>query len=73
MLVLTRKPGEKVIIGGNIIVTVLEIKGQRVRLAFEAPDEVTIMRQELVARDAFELSDSDLIAKPDEWNVLVPA
>jgi carbon storage regulator len=69
MLVLTRKLGEKVIIGGNIIVTVVEVKGNKVRLAFEAPDQVRIMREELIARQQFELSDPDLEAKPPEWGV----
>ena len=47
MLVLSRKPGEKVVIGGNITVTVVGVNGNRVRLAFDAPDEVRILRGEL--------------------------
>jgi carbon storage regulator len=47
MLVLSRKPGEKVVIGSKIKVTVVEVKGDRVRLAFEAPDQVRILRAEL--------------------------
>jgi carbon storage regulator len=47
MLVLSRKPGEKVVIGSKIKVTVVEVKGNRVRLAFEAPDQVRILRAEL--------------------------
>jgi carbon storage regulator len=47
MLVLTRKPGEKVIIDGNITITLVEIKGNRVRLAFDAPAQVPILREEL--------------------------
>lgn len=47
MLVLSRKPGEKVIIGSGITVSVVEVKGNRVRLAFEAPDQVRILRAEL--------------------------
>ena len=47
MLVLSRKPGEKVVIGSGITVTVVETKGNRVRLAFEAPDQVRILRAEL--------------------------
>jgi carbon storage regulator len=52
MLVLSRKPGEKVIIGNGITVTLVEIQGQRVRLAFEAPDEVPIWRAELACSQA---------------------
>lgn len=44
MLVLSRKPGEKVIIGNGITLTVVEFNGNRVRLAFDAPDDVRILR-----------------------------
>ena len=47
MLVLTRKPGEKVVIGNGITVTVVEVQGNRVRLGFDAPDQVRILRAEL--------------------------
>ena len=50
MLVLTRKPGEKVLIGDGIGVTVAEVKGNKVRLAFEAPDDVRILRAELASQ-----------------------
>jgi carbon storage regulator len=45
MLVLNRKPGEKVIVGG-ITVTVVEVRGNQVRLAFDAPEEVRTLRGE---------------------------
>jgi carbon storage regulator len=75
MLVLTRKPGEKVVLDGNITVTLVEVKGNQVRLAFEAPDSVRILRGELVvnAEDpgcARVPQDPDLKAKPAEWNRL---
>jgi len=47
MLVLSRKPGEEVVIGDNIRVTVVAILGNRVRLGFEAPAEMHIRREEL--------------------------
>jgi carbon storage regulator len=47
MLVLSRKPGEKVVIGGGITVTVLEVVGGRIRLGVEAPGDVRILRGEL--------------------------
>ncbi len=47
MLVLTRKPGEAIVIGNGITVTIVEVKGERVRLGFSAPAEVTIHREEL--------------------------
>ena len=47
MLALSRKPGEKVVIGDGITLTVVEVRGGRVRLAFDAPDQVRILRAEL--------------------------
>ena len=48
MLVLSRKYGEKIVIDENIVVTVLEVSGDRVRLGFSAPKEVLIVRSELL-------------------------
>ena len=47
MLVLSRKSGECINIGGNIEVKVLDICGGRVRLGFSAPHDVNIQRQEI--------------------------
>jgi carbon storage regulator len=47
MLVLSRKLGEKIRIGNDITLVVLDVRSRRVRLGFEAPQCVTIVRQEL--------------------------
>jgi carbon storage regulator CsrA len=47
MLVLSRKPGEKVVIGNGITLTVVVIKGNHVRVGIDAPDHVRILRGEL--------------------------
>lgn len=47
MLVLSRRKGEAVLIGKEIAVQVLEVRGDRVRLGFSAPGEVPIHRAEL--------------------------
>ncbi len=47
MLVLSRRPGEKVVIGNGITLTVVEIRGNQVRLGIDAPDQVRILRGEL--------------------------
>ena len=47
MLLLTRKRGEKVVIGNDITVTIVKVTGDKVRLAFDAPDQVHILRAEL--------------------------
>jgi carbon storage regulator len=49
MLVLTRKPKESLVIAGNIVVTVLEMWGDKVRLGIEAPKEVSVHRSEVWA------------------------
>jgi carbon storage regulator len=47
MLVLTRRVGERVVIGETIVMTVVEVNGGRVRLGIEAPRDVPIRREEL--------------------------
>jgi carbon storage regulator len=59
MLVLTRKIGEQVIIGGDITVTLLAVEHGRVRLGFKAPRRVSVVRAELKQRD----HDRDLAAR----------
>ena len=54
MLVLTRKSGERIAIGDNIVITVLEVQGKRIRLGIEAPRSISIRREELPALDADE-------------------
>ena len=48
MLVLTRKPGERIVIDDRITVTVLEVQGNQIRLGIEAPKEIPVMREELI-------------------------
>jgi len=50
MLILTRKLGERITIGDDISVTVLEIKGSQVRLGIEAPKGIGVYRQEIYER-----------------------
>ena len=47
MLVLSRKEDEKIIIGGNITIMVVEIREDKVRLGIDAPREVTVHREEV--------------------------
>ena len=47
MLVLDRKRGQQVVIGNGIVVTVLEVRGSRVKLGFVGPAEVPIHREEI--------------------------
>ena len=50
MLVLSRHENEAIVIDGHIKVTVVEIRGDQIRLGIEAPREVAVWREELVPR-----------------------
>ncbi|MCP4001859.1 MAG: carbon storage regulator CsrA [Gammaproteobacteria bacterium] len=50
MLILTRRVGETVVIGNDIDVTVLGVKGNQVRLGVKAPREVSVHREEIYKR-----------------------
>ena len=50
MLVLSRKLGEKIYIGDNICITVVDIDRGKIRLGIEAPREVPIFRKELLTK-----------------------
>ena len=47
MLVLTRKPGEKIHIGADITIIVVNVKGTKIRLGIDAPKDLTVLRAEL--------------------------
>ena len=51
MLVLGRKQGEKIKIGENIVVTVVEIQYGKIRLGIDAPKEIPVFRSELLASE----------------------
>jgi carbon storage regulator len=55
MLVLTRRVGEVIYIDSDIIIKVAEIRGNRVKLAIEAPPEVRVDRKEVHDRSLFAL------------------
>lgn len=47
MLVLTRKPNQSIIIGDDIKITVVEVRGEQVRLGITAPKDIPVHRQEI--------------------------
>ena len=50
MLILTRKVGESVLIGDDISITVLSVRGNQVKLGVQAPKEVSVHREEIYKR-----------------------
>jgi carbon storage regulator len=49
MLVLTRRKNQSIVIGDQIVVTVLEVKGDQIRIGITAPRDVQVYREELLA------------------------
>lgn len=47
MLVLSRQRDESIVIGENVVVTIVDIRGDKVRLGIEAPSEIPVHRQEV--------------------------
>ncbi len=66
MLILTRRVDERIFIGDDITLCVLDIEGNRVRLGLEAPKDVAILREEVQQRYAVEASNDAHHSKADE-------
>ena len=62
MLVLSRKLGEKIYINDNICITVVDIDRGKIRLGIEAPRDVPIFRQELVAGPQAVVNEAPVLA-----------
>lgn len=58
MLILTRRVGETLVIGDEVTVTVLGVKGNQVRIGVNAPKEVSVHRQEIYDRIKQEQADA---------------
>jgi carbon storage regulator len=49
MLIVTRRPGERVMVGDQVVITVIEVKGSSVRIGIDAPRAVPVYREEIYA------------------------
>ena len=75
MLVLTRRANQSIMIGHEIVVTVLEVRGDQVRLGIKAPRSVDVHREEIFAQ--LQQANRDAVARPgaapDALGGLTPA
>jgi len=60
MLILTRRVGETIMVGDNVTVTVLDVKGNQVRIGINAPKDVAVHREEIYDRIQRERTDSEV-------------
>jgi len=65
MLILTRRVDERIFIGDDITLCVLDIEGNRVRLGLEAPRDIAILREEIHQRYAGDASNDAQHTKPE--------
>lgn len=71
MLVLSRKEGEQLLIGDNVVLTINRISGNRVAIGIEAPRDVRIVRGELDRREVGRSGIAPMTAAMNEPNVAI--
>jgi carbon storage regulator len=65
MLVLTRRVGERIVIDDQIVIEVLQVKGNRIRLGIQAPAGYSILREELLSHPSEEGGVDPALPSPD--------
>ncbi len=65
MLVLSRKPGERILVGNDVVITIVRIGPNTVRLGIDAPGHMNIVREELCDPAVIEAAASQASSNPD--------
>lgn len=68
MLVLSRKPGERILVGNDVVITIVRIGPNTVRLGIDAPGHMNIVREELC-----DPNDLDAVAQQNQTAVAPPS
>lgn len=71
MLVLSRQRDESIIIGDNVVITIVDVRGDKVKLGIEAPREISVHRREVYEAILRENRQATLL-KPDDTQLLGP-
>lgn len=71
MLVLSRQRDESIIIGDNVVITVVDVRGDKVKLGIDAPKEISVHRREVYEAIQRENRQAALL-KPDDARLLEP-
>jgi len=71
MLVLSRQRDESIIIGDNVVITVVDVRGDKVKLGIDAPKEISVHRREVYEAIQRENRQAALL-KPDDARLLDP-
>ena len=73
MLILSRRPGESMHLGDDIKITILQVKGQQVKIGFDVPEHMPVYREELYLKVqaenklALELDNTDIMVATALW------
>ena len=65
MLIISRKKNEGIVINGDIILTVADVQGDKVRIGIDAPESIKIMRKELLDTERANREAAQVSSKPD--------
>ena len=65
MLIISRKKNEGIIINGDIILTIADVQGDKVRIGIDAPESIKIMRKELLDTERANKEAAQVANKPD--------